>query len=70
VFVSVLQVVKENNRITGGKARTSDLVMWRRSRSKGYEEVNVPSWCCKNAGNGVQEAAERKVEQEQLVIVR
>ena len=70
MFVSVPQVVKENNRTTDGKARTSDLVMWRRGRSKGCEEVNVPSWVCKNAENGVQDAAERKVEQEQLVIVR
>jgi hypothetical protein len=70
VFVSVLQMVKENNRTTGGKTRMSDLVMWRQGRSKGCEEVNVPSWVCKNAGNGVQDAAERKVEHNQLVIVR
>ena len=29
----------------------------------------MPSWVCENAGNGVQDAAEGKVEHAQLVIV-
>ena len=42
---------KQNNRTTGGKARTSYLVMLATRSLKGCEEVNVPSWVCKNARN-------------------
>jgi hypothetical protein len=52
VFASVLQAISKNNRTTGGKARTSYLVMLAMRSLKGCEEVNVPSWVCKNARNG------------------
>jgi hypothetical protein len=60
---------EENKRITGGKARTSYLVMWRRGPLKGCEEVDVPSWVCKERSAGWA-AQGKSGARAQLVIVR